>query len=369
MEYKIAKVRSHQKALTPKPLATNMKKRLLFSMAFTALLGSCQENRKHPKIDSPTGWEIMEVPSGASIRGLSPLTSEIIWASGSKGTWLLTLDGGKSWSTGIIDGLDSVDFRDIEGLSASTAVAVSAGQPAVIYKTTDSGKTWQKKYQGPDEAFLDGISFYKNRKGYAIGDPVDGKWMVLETIDGGESWTWLESSPSAESGEGSFAASGSTILTDSEFIWFSSGGSKSKIYRSNDGGHRWEIKETPIIQGEPSQGIFSLSKLDNNNLIAVGGDYLKPDLSQKNVIYSPELGNSWEILVGNLPNGFRSGVAYFPRHHWVIAVGTNGSDYSKDGGINWEKFSDEGFHAVSIDKSQGSIWASGAGGKIARLTY
>ncbi|MFD2035711.1 YCF48-related protein [Belliella marina] len=346
-----------------------MKTRLLILLSSISIFVSCKENRKQAYIESPTGWEIMDVPTDASIRGLSPLTSEIIWASGSKGTWLLTLDGGKNWSTGIIDGLDSVDFRDIEGLSASTAVAVSAGQPSVIYKTVDSGKTWQKKYQGPEEAFLDGISFYKNKKGYAIGDPIEGKWMVLETTDGGETWSWLESSPMAELGEGSFAASGSTILVDRDYIWFSSGGIKSKVYRSNDSGHKWEAIETPILQGEPSQGIFSISKLDHDNLIAVGGDYLQPDLSQNNAIYSQELGEKWELLSGDLPTGFRSGVAYFPRHHWVISVGTNGSDFSKDGGINWEKFSEEGFHAVFMDKSQSSIWASGANGKIGRLIY
>jgi hypothetical protein len=42
---------------------------------------------------------------------------------------------------------------------------------------------------------------------------------------------------------------------------------------------------------------------------------------------------------------------------------------SDDGGINWIKFSNEGFHAVYMDKAQGSIWASGLDGKIARLVY
>ncbi|AFL84056.1 BNR/Asp-box repeat protein [Belliella baltica DSM 15883] len=346
-----------------------MKTRYLFVLSIFYLFLSCKSDQKGNIITEPKGWEIIETPVNASIRGLSPLTSEIVWASGSNGTWLLTLDAGKSWSSGIIAGLDSVDFRDIEGLDATSAIAVSAGQPAVIYKTIDSGATWEKKYEGPGTAFLDGISFYKNQKGYAIGDPIDGKWMVLETIDAGETWTWLESSPMAEPGEGSFAASGSTILTDQDHIWFTSGGIKSKVYMSADGGHDWEITDTPIIQGEPSQGIFSISKLDNNNLIAVGGDYLQPDLAYNNTIYSMEVGKNWELISTTFPSGYRSGVTYFPRFHWVISVGTNGSDYSVDGGINWQKFSDEGFHAVFMDKAQGSIWASGLDGKIARLVY
>lgn len=346
-----------------------MNQRLIIAVAAISIMFSCSSKGGKNSITEPIGWEILETPVKVSIRGLSPLTSEIIWASGSGGTWLLTLDGGQSWSTGIIAGLDSVDFRDIEGLDATSAIAVSAGQPAAIYKTVDSGATWELKYQGPETAFLDGISFYKNQKGYAIGDPIDGKWMLLKTIDAGETWTWLETSPMAEPGEGSFAASGSTILTDLDHIWFTSGGIKSKVYMSEDEGHSWEISDTPIIQGEPSQGIFSITKLDNNNLIAVGGDYLQPDLSVNNTIYSKEMGKNWELVATSYPSGYRSGVTYFPRFHWAISVGTNGSDYSMDGGVNWQKFSDEGFHAVFMDKAQGSIWASGLDGKIARLVY
>ncbi|GAB2621094.1 WD40/YVTN/BNR-like repeat-containing protein [Belliella aquatica] len=346
-----------------------MKFKFLLAIGIISSFAACNSERKGEIITEPTGWEIVETPVNASIRGLSPLTSEIIWASGSGGTWLLTIDGGQSWSTGIIAGLDSVDFRDIEGLDANTAIAIAAGQPAVIYKTTDSGATWQKKFEGPETAFLDGIAFHKDQKGYVIGDPIDGKWMVLETIDAGETWTWIESSPMAEPGEGSFAASGSTILADQDHIWFASGGIKSKVYMSTDGGHDWEISETPIIQGEPSQGIFSITKLDNSNLIAVGGDYLQPDLALNNTIYSKEMGKNWELVSSSYPSGYRSGVTYFPRFHWAISVGTNGSDYSVDGGINWQKFSDEGFHAVFMDKAQGSIWASGLDGKIARLVY
>jgi photosystem II stability/assembly factor-like uncharacterized protein len=343
--------------------------KLIYLLTFLALMCACQSNKASSAIEKPAGWELLEVPSDASLRGLSPLTSEIIWASGSKGTWLLTTDGGNTWISGVIDGLDSVDFRDIEGLSASTAIAISAGQPAVIYKTTNAGKTWVKKYEGPADAFLDGIAFFKDQKGYVIGDPVGGKWMVLETLDQGETWKWLDSSPKAEQGEGSFAASGSTILVDRDYVLFSSGGLKSRIFYSADGGHQWEIYDTPILQGEPSQGIFSLSKLDNQNLIAVGGDYLKPDLADRNAILSDQANGTWRMKSESLPTGYRSGVAYFPRYHWAITVGPNGSDYSKDGGLTWERFSDEGFHAVFMDKAQGSVWASGVNGKIARLVY
>ncbi len=109
--------------------------------------------------------------------------------------------------------------------------------------------------------FYDGMAFYEDRKGYVIGDPVNGKWMILKTSNQGETWTILETSPKANEGEAVFAASGSSICVDKTHIWFASGGSSSRIFRSSDSGLHWETSPTPIAQGVASQGIFSIVRL------------------------------------------------------------------------------------------------------------
>lgn len=332
------------------------------------LLFSCTTKEKRLKIEAPKGWEVMGTPVSSSLRGLSPLTEKIIWASGSKGTWLRTLDGGQSWDHGVIAGLDSVDFRDIEGFDASTAVAMSSGQPAVIYRTEDGGRTWYEVFRGSEADFFDGMAFYKNN-GYVIGDEVGGKWRILVSKDYGKSWGVLETSPKAESGSGSFAASGSGIIATEDQIWFASGGRKSSVFNSTDAGITWKEYSTPIIQGESSQGIFSLTIVDDNILVAVGGDFLNPELSDRNAVISLHNGRAWSLITGNFPTGYRSSVAYFPLHHWLISVGPNGSDFCSNSGMDWAKFSKEEFHAVVLDKSFGSIWASGPNGKIGRLVY
>lgn len=337
-------------------------------LALVILIFSCEQREKKSIIERPSGWELVETPVSSSLRGLSPVTDNIVWASGSGGAWLRTLDGGLSWETGIIDGLDSVDFRDIEAFDAATAVAVAAGQPAVIYKTKDGGKSWTKVYQGEESDFFDGVAFHKNR-GVVYGDAVDGKWRLLMSNDQGDSWKAIETSPKAFAGAGSFAASGSGILVREDDVWFASGGSQSNIYHSADKGMSWSIFPTPIIQGEASQGIFSITQLSRHILFAVGGDFLQEGLSEKNAMISQDDGKTWSLIDGNPPSGYRSGVTYFPFHHWLIAVGPNGSDFSKNGGNDWERFSDEGFHAVFLDKSQRSVWASGPKGKIAKLKF
>jgi photosystem II stability/assembly factor-like uncharacterized protein len=342
--------------------------KLIFFLFVLMFVFSCEKQNKKSDVEKPIGWDLTITPVKSSIRGLSPVTSNIVWASGSGGVWLRTLDGGLSWDSGIIDGLDSVDFRDIEGLDAATAIAVSSGQPAVIYKTKDGGKTWEKKFQGSDKDFFDGMIFHKN-DGYVIGDVVDGLWRIVKSKDFGETWTISETSPKGKEGSGSFAASGSGIMVNEDELWFISGGEESNLYYSPDRGFHWSVFSTPILQGKASQGAFSISLIDNNILFAVGGDFLNENSTEKNAMISLDKGRSWQLLDGIPPSGYRSGVTYYPFHHWLITVGPNGSDFSKNGGKNWERFSDVGFHAVFLDKSQSSIWASGSEGRIAKLKF
>ncbi|UJP65803.1 WD40/YVTN/BNR-like repeat-containing protein [Mongoliitalea daihaiensis] len=343
-------------------------KKIFLLLFLTSIFLSCSQDRKHVIVERPIGWQLKETPTDASLRGLSVLTNNIIWASGSKGTWLRSLDGGETWDFGIVAGLDSVDFRDIIAFDASTAVVMSSGQPAVIYKTVDGGKTWDLKYKGPENAFLDGITFVGD-KGYAIGDEVDGKWMVLLSKDQGEHWKWLETSPAAPAGAGSFAASGSSILADQDNIWFVGAGLHSAIYHSSDGGTQWTKTALPFPDLKESAGVFSIFKVSDKKIVGVGGDFLQADANEHAFVFSDDGGSNWSVQDSQTLSGYRSGVVYYPFQHWLIAVGPNGTDFSKDVGQNWEKLSDEGFHAVKLCKSFKNVWASGSGGKIARLEF
>src|SRR4051794_8873037 len=86
---------------------------------------------------TPTGTE-------ARLRGLSAVSRHVAWASGSQGTVLRTVDGGRSWRQVAPEGTAALDFRDIEAFDARTAVALSIGEGEAsrIYRTTDGGRTW-----------------------------------------------------------------------------------------------------------------------------------------------------------------------------------------------------------------------------------
>ena len=282
-------------------------------------------------------WKQFQSPGKASLRGLSPISDQVCWASGSGGTWLKTEDGGASWQSGTVAGLDTVDFRSIHAFDAQTAVAASAGQPAVIYRTEDGGKTWNKVHQEGGEAFFDAIQFIDAQRGYVLGDPIGGKWMILETLDGGRSWHSLAKLPDAVQGEAAFAASSSSMLADSEGLVFATGGTVARLHRYTFASQSWGVRElTDMLQGEPSQGVFAATSLPGaEGLVLVGGDYLKPDYRIANALLVVGEGTT---STSEGPNGYRSGVAYLQDKGWVVAVGPGGSDFSSNGAHSWQPF-------------------------------
>jgi photosystem II stability/assembly factor-like uncharacterized protein len=308
-------------------------------------------------------WKELNTPVKASLRGLSPVSGKVCWASGSGGTWLRTIDGGLTWEHGVVAGLDSLDFRSIHAFDEQQAVVASAGQPAVIYRTDDGGKSWTKVHEEGEEAFLDGICFSDTKTGYIVGDPVDGKWMILETKDAGRTWHSLDALPDAKAGEAAFAASASSIIVTKKGLLLGTGGSVSNLYSYQFAEGKWNHRLSPLLQGEASQGIFALVEA-GKSVVGVGGDYTKPEMAEKNA-FVYQLGEF--ALAAVRPSGYRSGVTFWKRKNMVLSVGPSGSDFSKDGGMSWENFSSIGFHAVKLSLDKTSIWASGSDGRIGIL--
>jgi photosystem II stability/assembly factor-like uncharacterized protein len=114
-------------------------------------------------------------------------------ASGSNGVILKSIDEGKTWSRQRVTGGDALDFRGIVAFDASTAYVMSSGEgeKSRIFKTTDGGETWNLQYSDKrSEFFLDAVVCLSKTHCFALGDPIDGKFLLLATTDG-EHWNPL----------------------------------------------------------------------------------------------------------------------------------------------------------------------------------
>ena len=107
-------------------------------------------------------------------------------------------------------------------------LAIGEGEASRIYTTSDGGRRWKLAFVNDDpSAFYDCMDFYDGgRRGLALSDPVDGKFRILATDDGGRSWHVLptDGMPDAVAGEFAFAASGTCLVTSGRDAWFASGG-------------------------------------------------------------------------------------------------------------------------------------------------
>lgn len=320
-------------------------------------------------------WAAQSSGTQVRLRGVSVVNSTVAWASGDKGTFARTTDGGKTWAAGTVPGAAELDFRDVDAFDASTAylLSIGEGEKSRIYKTTDGGKSWTMQFKSSrPEAFFDSMAFWDSEHGIAVSDPVGGRFLIITTSDGGRTWKEMppEAMPSALPGEGAFAASGTCIAVQGKRnAWFGTGGpGGARIFRSTDGGRNWAVTKTPISAGK-SAGIFSVTFWNAKQGVAVGGDYTKEREARDNVAVTSDGGRTWTRIKGSLPGGYRSCVLFVPgaKKLTLIAVGPSGSDYSTDGGESWTRISLEGFHSASFASSNAG-WAVGEGGRIARYS-
>ncbi|RZM07937.1 MAG: oxidoreductase [Pedobacter sp.] len=305
------------------------------------------------------------------MRGLSVVSDQVAWVSGSNGSIGRTLNGGKDWQWTKPEGYEKLDFRDIEAFDDLRAVIINAGFPAQVLLTADGGKSWKQTYLNKDSlAFLDGMDFWDAKNGIIFGDPIKNKLMLLTTKDGGHSWQDISANLKKEMkvGEAGFAASGTTIQARGKGkVWISTGGSVSNIYYSANYGKSWKVYPCPIIQGQNSTGPFSMDFLDEKRGIVVGGDYLKDKESFNNAQLTNDGGKTWfkpDVSVF----GYRSGVVFSDKLH-CYATGTSGTDYSTDGGITWHQLSELKFNAVKKAKKGSLILLAGSKGQIYQLSY
>jgi hypothetical protein len=320
-------------------------------------------------------WQIQESHSTASFRGIHALGMGVAWASGTQGTVLRTVDGGKNWQAcAVPPDAEKLDFRGIQAFDAQTAIVMSSGKGDLsrLYKTVDGCKTWKLVFSNPDkEGFWDAIKFIEQSGiprdrdfGMLLGDPVAGVFAIFLTFDRGDHWErQLKEAPAAQAGESIFAASNSSLLVNSmrdrQFVTGGEKGSRHITFsvRSEDtsferdakvlpgakefygpGQRLWEVSQTSL-KSNPTAGAFSIaarpwgpSQPGILSIVIVGGDYRHPDAIEGTAAYG-----SFRSMApaGTPPHGYRSSVAYDEVSKSWITVGPNGTDVSSDDGKNW----------------------------------
>lgn len=196
-----------------------------------------------------------------------------------------------------------------------------------------------------EKVFYDSMQFFNDSEGMVMGDPTEDCLSVLKTTDGGETWTKVPCStlPKTANGEAAFAASNTNLVVKGNNAWMVSGGMKSRLFHSDDKGAKWQVHDTPIAQGTPMSGIFSVDFYDEKTGFAVGGNYEKPKINSANKILTTDGGKTWEKVGDGTGFGYASCVQFVPGSNGneLVTAGPAGIYYSYDRGAGWKKIYDD----------------------------
>jgi photosystem II stability/assembly factor-like uncharacterized protein len=257
-----------------------------------------------------------------SLRGVSAVSRQVAWASGAHGTYLRTVDGGRTWTPAQVPDAGALDFRAVVAFSADEAFLMSAGpgEQSRIYHTSDGGKHWELQFTNTNpKGFFDSMVFWDSTHGVVLGDPVADesgkpKFDVLLTEDG-RTWRAVPRArlPDAMEGEGGFAASNTCIAIlpggSDPNIWFATGGKVARVFHSPNRGQNWQVFDTPMVHGPDSAGIFSIAFRDASHGVIAGGDYKHPNEDGPNLSFTEDGGKSWTLSTLH-PLAYFSALAY-----------------------------------------------------------
>jgi photosystem II stability/assembly factor-like uncharacterized protein len=310
------------------------------------------------------------------LQAISPVSDRTAWASGVGGTYTVTTDGGETWRSGMVPGADSLEFRDVEGVSQVIAYLLAAGpgDRSRIYKTEDGGRSWSLQFTSRDtSAFYDCFAFWDERRGFTMSDAVAGRFPVVGTTDG-ERWTDIgDRLPPAQNGEGAFAASGTCTATIGDgHGWISTGAApRARVLATLDGGETWRAYETPMVQGTTTSGGASVEFRDTLHGILGGGDIAAPDSFADNIARSSDGGRTWRLATRTPFSGAIYGLAYVPGggSRTVVATGPSGAAWSADEGGRWTTLEGvKDYWAVGFASPKAG-WLVGTEGRILKIAF
>ncbi len=180
----------------------------------------------------------IQPPPPHPLNSVSIVNSRVAWACGDSGTVLYTSNSGSSWQFigGGVLGINNIYC--IVGLDSLSAVCAVNSNIAIILKTTDKGFSWQPAFIQPN-GFINDIEMMTPLMGFAYGNPVGGRWTLLRTVNGGQTFDttglYLPQSGSETGNLNAMYINGSSVLF---------GTNNFRIYRSTNGGTNWNF--TPI---------------------------------------------------------------------------------------------------------------------------
>ncbi|ANF49219.1 glycosyl hydrolase [Chryseobacterium glaciei] len=236
---------------------------------------------------------------------------------------------------------EKLQFRTLAQDKDSLYV-VNIESPAYFFKIDKKNLNHQLVFTDRSKAaFYDAFHFVNEKLAFAFSDTDDNRLKLTMYKNG--KWSFFENEIKLNPGEAAFAASNTNIASTKNYLWIATGGKASRILRLTFKNEKFEVFDTPFIQGESSQGMYSIDFVNDKFGVVVGGDYTKQDANINNIATTNDGGETWQIQASGKNTGYTTCVKIKPNSKGkeIISVGDQHISYSSDFGKTWKKISDE----------------------------
>ncbi|MFH1121104.1 MAG: YCF48-related protein [Bacteroidota bacterium] len=354
---------------------------VIFLITVSTLLAQAPWTRIAPTPQENTINDITRIPGTNRLMAVCE-GSTIIMSDDDGETWDIMLNPAGMNNQYVCKGIHFIN---------GTTGFINGGNESIL-KTTDSGQTWDLKYQGSTSTWycINDLEFCTDTHGFAVGE----YGRLLETTDTGETWSPVSSSTTTDLRMIVFADS----LTGFIFTW------STECLKTTNGGATWTLEPLSpqiadgnlndcyfvndstgfvyIFTGSPTADgcIFKTTDSGNNWLqvhtesLGYSGKFAFLDeqhgiMSYRTYGYQTEFletengGTTWNVIEETwLPSGANYGMIYTNQNN-ILSTGLYGMMYmSNDGGLSWQPkhnivFSGEIFKAQFLNEDIGYVLA------------
>jgi photosystem II stability/assembly factor-like uncharacterized protein len=264
-------------------------------------------------------WKRVNLPGTVTqgLRDISFPSAQIGYVSGTSGRLIKTTDGGNTWT--IINTTTTASLASTFFVNDSTGFISGGGSGGkIIYKTTNSGDTWQDVTPSGLASTPYELLFPNSDTGYALCT----NGQILKSIDGGDNWNTIHP---ASSGISSIYAG--CLVNDSTIY---GAGASGTIIKTTDYGQTWQT-----LNSGTTSFLWGIRFSNDSVGVAMG--------SSGKLLLTTDSGQTWNLQ--NTPYSSTIRDISWENEHSGIIVGSSGLIYEFDYQKNYDVLLEEHFCA------------------------